>query len=134
MRAESELRFGDDARLLRSVGTADLRPRSRSRFRAVRSQVARPRHCTARTPMMRTLPFVVALLGVRPAYATETGIDGGWVVANGDVADPFGDVDSLGVGWVRINFRLDAWASPDDTTPHGADGLTWFQAYDRIVD
>ena len=37
---------------------------------------------------------MVALLGVHPAYATETGIDGGWVVANGDVADPFADVDS----------------------------------------
>jgi hypothetical protein len=43
-------------------------------------------------------------------------------------------VDSLGVRWVRINFRLDAWSSPDDPTPRGADGLTWFEAYDRVVD
>src|SRR5688572_7696913 len=29
---------------------------------------------------------------------------------------------------------LDDWTAPDDDTPRGPDQLTWFQAYDRIVD
>lgn len=66
--------------------------------------------------------------------ATETGVDLGWVVANGELVDSFAAVDSIGVDWVRINFRLDVWSSPDDATPHGSQGLTWFQTYDRVID
>lgn len=62
-------------------------------------------------------------------------LDIGHVVDNGAVHDDaIAIVDSTGTGWVRINFRIDAWETPDDTTPHGPDGLTWFQAYDRVVD
>ncbi len=86
--------------------------------------------------MMKVLGAVVAVwvTSVEPAHATEAGIDVGWVVSDGNVIDRLPSVDSLGVRWVRINFRLDAWDSPTDATPRGADGLTWFQAYDRVVD
>jgi len=85
--------------------------------------------CTGARPMMRKLPLVVAacaLAHATPAHATEAGIDVGWVVANGVVVDATPVVDPLGVGWVRINFRLDAWTSP--TEPG------WFEAYDQVVD
>lgn len=80
------------------------------------------------------LVIVLALASTRDARATEAGIDAGWVVSNGDVIDRLPAIDSLGVRWVRINFRLDAWLSPDDSTRHGRDALTWFEAYDRVVD
>ena len=60
-----------------------------------------------------------------PAHATEAGIDVGWVVSNGAVIDRLPAVDSLGVRWVRINFRLDIWDAPD---------AAWFAAYDQAVD
>lgn len=69
-----------------------------------------------------------------PADATEAGLDVGWIVAAGTVQAPYDMVESSGVGWVRINFRLDAWNAPDDSTPRGPDQLTWFQAYDRVID
>jgi hypothetical protein len=84
--------------------------------------------------MKNLLVIAVALASAREARATEAGIDAGWVVANGDVVDRLPAIDLLGVRWVRINFRLDAWSSPDDGTPHGAEGLTWFAAYDRVID
>lgn len=76
----------------------------------------------------------LTVVAVPDARATEAGIDVGWVVANGEVIDRLPAVDTLGVRWVRINFRLDAWSSPTDATPRGSAGLTWLQAYDRIVD
>jgi MYXO-CTERM domain-containing protein len=41
-------------------------------------------------------------------------------------------VITTGAPHVRVNFRLDRWTSPTDTTKHG--GYTFFEAYDRIVD
>ncbi|MBA2541636.1 MAG: cellulase family glycosylhydrolase, partial [Deltaproteobacteria bacterium] len=74
------------------------------------------------------------LMAVQSAHATEAGIDAGWVVANGEPVDRVAVIDTLGVRWVRVNFRLDAWASPADPTPHGTEGMTWFAAYDRAID
>lgn len=79
--------------------------------------------------MMRKLPLAVAIATcalATPAHATEPGIDVGWVVSNGVVVDATPVVDPLGVGWVRINFRLDAWTSPLEPG--------WFEAYDQVVD
>lgn len=87
--------------------------------------------------MMRAIPAALAAwltFATTTVHATEPAIDPGWVVANGEIVDSFATVDSLGVAWVRINFRLDAWSSVDDATPHGSEGLTWFQAYDRVID
>lgn len=39
-----------------------------------------------------------------------------------------------GSAWVRVNFILGPWTAPDDPTPHGPQGLTWFETYDRIID
>ena len=85
---------------------------------------------------MRRAHLALALVAVlaAPAAATDTGLDVGHVVDDGVVHDQVADVVSTGVGWVRINFRLDAWNAPDDATPHGPDQLTWFAAYDRVVD
>ena len=85
--------------------------------------------------MFRTLAIAAALLALaKPAHATEAGLDVGHAVENGAVQDVFDQVDATGARWVRINMRLDAWNAPDDATPHGPDGLTWFQAYDRVID
>ncbi len=88
--------------------------------------------------MRRGVPAVLAawltFVDLPSSQATEAGIDVGWVVSNGNVLDRLPSVDALGVRWVRINFRLDAWDFPADQTPHGAEGVTWFQAYDRTID
>ncbi len=83
---------------------------------------------------MRVLVAVVAALCPSLAHATEAGLDVGHVVDAGDVHPVFDQVASTGVDWVRINMRLDAWSAPDDATPHGPDGLTYFEAYDRAID
>lgn len=44
------------------------------------------------------------------------------------------DADALaaaGAEYVRINFILGPWTSPDDTTRH--DGRTWFETYDKVI-
>jgi beta-glucosidase/6-phospho-beta-glucosidase/beta-galactosidase len=33
-----------------------------------------------------------------------------------------------------VNFRLDLWSAPDDATLRGPQMLSWFAAYDRLVD
>lgn len=78
----------------------------------------------------------VAVLGIvgQDAHATEAGIDVGHVVDGAVLHDNVDIVDSTGVGWVRINMRLDDWTSPDDDTRRGPEQLTWFEAYDRVVD
>lgn len=74
-------------------------------------------------------------MGLLLLAALAPALDVGHVIDNGVVHDDaILDVDSTGTGWVRINFRLDAWETPDDPTPHGPDGLTWYAAYDRVVD
>jgi hypothetical protein len=55
---------------------------------------------------------------------------------SGDVVaqiDPVA-IAASGAGWVRVNFVLGPWSSPEDTTPHGALGLSWEETYRQIVD
>ena len=73
--------------------------------------------------MLAVASLALATSGV--AHATESGLDLGWVVTNGEVVDAVDRVDSLGVDWVRINFRLDLWSAPT---------AEWFAAYDRVID
>jgi len=54
------------------------------------------------------------------------GLDVGHVVDGGVVPDHAATVDAVGVGWVRINMRLDAWSSVDDPA--------WLAAYDQVID
>lgn len=51
---------------------------------------------------------------------------------NPQVADPSIIADT-GTGWVRINFILGPWTSPDDTTARGPNHLTWEQTYRQII-
>lgn len=54
------------------------------------------------------------------------GIDVGHVVNNGVIhEDDIAVVDGLGVGWVRINMRLDTGTEVDEA---------WFAIYDRVID
>ena len=46
------------------------------------------------------------------------------------VADPE-VIASTGAGWVRLNFILGPWDSPDDGTLH--DGRTWAETYSQII-
>ena len=84
--------------------------------------------------MMRRLAVVAALSCPATALATEAGLDVGRIVDNATLHDNNVYVDSTGTPWIRLNLRLDDWTAPDDDTPRGPDQLTWFQAYDRIVD
>ena len=54
------------------------------------------------------------------------GIDVGRVVDDKVFHDNAAAVDAVGVGWVRLNLRLDSWTSPTDPG--------WFETYDRVVD
>ncbi|HEY5945254.1 MAG TPA: NBR1-Ig-like domain-containing protein [Kofleriaceae bacterium] len=83
---------------------------------------------------MRRLALVALLQYPLPAFATEAGLDVGHVVDSGSVHADNATVDSTGTPWVRINMRLDAWSAPDDDTRRGPDQLTWFEAYDRVID
>jgi MYXO-CTERM domain-containing protein len=86
--------------------------------------------------MRSLLPFgLVALLGAS-ASASEVGLSGPSLWggnADGAVAAAQA-VEATGTTWVRINARLDVWNAPDDATPRGPQMLTYFQAYDRVID
>ncbi|HEY8078078.1 MAG TPA: hypothetical protein VIF62_28320 [Labilithrix sp.] len=61
------------------------------------------------------------------------GLNLGAPVWNGAIAtDAIQAVVDAAAPTVRLNFRLDQWSSPNDTTKHG--GKTFFEAYDSIVD
>jgi hypothetical protein len=71
-----------------------------------------------------------------PTYATEVGISGP-SVWYGDVNTAVAAANAVaatGAAWARVNMRLDVWTAPDDMTLRGPQKLTYFQAYDRIVD
>src|SRR5687768_3521724 len=84
--------------------------------------------------MRRGLACVALCVCPVVAHATEVGLDVGRVVDNATLHDNNAAVDSTGTPWIRLNLRLDAWTAPDDDTRRGPDQLTWFEAYDRIVD
>lgn len=74
----------------------------------------------------------VALLS-SGADAQVAGINMGVPVYDGKLdEEALAAVITTGATHVRVNFRLDRWTSPTDTTKHG--GYTFFEAYDRIVD
>ena len=86
---------------------------------------------------MRTFFLVVACAAVAaPAVAVEIGLSGPSVYGgNSDGAIAAAKaVEATGTSWVRLNFRLDVWSAPDDSTPRGPQQLSWFAAYDRLVD
>jgi hypothetical protein len=84
--------------------------------------------------MMRRVAFVAALVCPALALATDTGLDVGRIVDGAVMHDNNVSVDSTGTPWVRLNLRLDDWTAPDDDTRRGPEQLTWFEAYDRVVD
>lgn len=80
--------------------------------------------------------FIIFFLGKTLSAQTRIGIDCGQPIDN-----TFGQISqntsvtllsSTCTPWVRVNFILGPWGSPDDTTKHS--GRTWFQAYDEIID
>lgn len=72
-------------------------------------------------------------LSPRDARAQVAGLNMGAPVWKGVVAKDALDASlATGATQIRVNFRLDDWSSPDDTTRHG--GKTFFEAYDAIVD
>jgi hypothetical protein len=76
---------------------------------------------------------IAVTLAPGSARADVAGVNMGAPVWGGVVAEgAMNAAVDTGAHWVRVNFRLDAWAAPGDPTQHG--GRTWFDAYDRIVD
>jgi hypothetical protein len=70
---------------------------------------------------------IATVLPARDAAATAIGIDAGTLVWNGEVqAERLDAVASTGAAWVRVNFRLDVFAGPEDPG--------FLAAYDQIVD
>ena len=80
--------------------------------------------------------FVSALAAsaVAPNAAAQTaGINMGAPVYDGIVATDAARASALtGATHVRVNFRLDKWKSPTDTTK--VNGKTFFEAYDEIIE
>jgi len=71
-----------------------------------------------------------------PARAVEIGLSGPSIYG-GDVDVALAGakaVEATGTTWARLNFRLDVWNGPDDATRRGPQMLTWYEAYDRLVD
>jgi len=94
----------------------------------------------ARTLLIRAaMPRIflaLTLLVAARASAVEVGLSGP-SVESGDVDAALAAaraVEATGTTWARLNFRLDLWSAPDDATPRGPQMLTWYQAYDRLVD
>jgi hypothetical protein len=76
---------------------------------------------------------VVSFAAAHDARAQIAGINMGAPVWDGALAkDALAAAVGTGAPHVRVNFRLDEWSSPSDTTKH--DGRTFFEAYDEIVD
>jgi len=79
------------------------------------------------------LASILALSVVSTARADVAGVNLGAPVWKGVIAeDALTATTSSGAHYVRVNFRLDDWASPDDPTKIA--GKTWFEVYDHIVD
>jgi len=84
------------------------------------------------------LVFCACICHCLSAAALEYGINNGAPInaQNGNISHT-NDAQVLadtGTGWVRINFILGPWSSPEDATPRGAQGLSWFGTYDKIID
>ncbi len=80
--------------------------------------------------------LVLALVVAGRAGAVEVGLSGP-SVENGDADAAVAAaraVEATGTTWARLNFRLDVWSAPDDATRRGPQLLTWYEAYDRLVD
>src|SRR6185503_2239806 len=80
--------------------------------------------------------LALTLLFAARAGAVEVGLSGP-SVQSGDVDGAIAAakaVEATGTTWARLNFRLDVWSAPDDVTRRGPQMLTWFEAYDRLVD
>src|SRR5215813_1075713 len=85
---------------------------------------------------MKIVAVLALVLAAPRAFAVEVGISGPSVF-NGDAAGAVAEAQRLaatGATWSRLNFRLDVWNAPDDMTRRGPQNLTWFEAYDQLVD
>ncbi|MDB4965039.1 MAG: hypothetical protein JWN44_728 [Myxococcales bacterium] len=85
---------------------------------------------------MRMSFLALVLFVAVPASAVEVGLSGPSVFG-GNVEGALAAaraIEGTGTAWVRVNFRLDVWSAPDDATARGPQLLTWFAAYDRLVD
>ena len=82
------------------------------------------------------LAAALLLTIVSPARAVEIGLSGPSIYGGNVDAAVAGAkaVEATGTTWARLNFRLDVWSGPDDATRRGPQMLTWYEAYDRIVD
>jgi hypothetical protein len=88
---------------------------------------------------MRKLALVTAAaaLSLAGSYGTAqaqtAGINMGAPVYDGIISmDAVKASVGTGAAHVRVNFRLDKWKSPNDTTKY--DGKTFFEAYDAIIE
>jgi len=93
-------------------------------------------HGTRRALPARMRGSLIVVLLAGSAQAMEAGLSGPslW---NGDADAAVAAavaIEQTGASWARINFRLDLWSAPDDATLRGPQQLTYFQAYDRVVD
>jgi hypothetical protein len=86
--------------------------------------------------MRSLLPLALVAASAVPAGATGIGLSGP-SVWNGDASSAVAGaqaVEATGTAWARVNVRLDVWNAPGDPTLRGPQQLTWFQAYDRVID
>jgi hypothetical protein len=77
--------------------------------------------------------IALPLLLARDAGAQVAGLNMGAPVFDGKLhREALDAVIATGAPYVRVNFRLDQWTRPSDSTKH--DGYTFFEAYDTIVE
>jgi hypothetical protein len=94
------------------------------------------RHAACCWPAVRNIlvasTLAVLVLAEGEASAQVAGLNLGAPVYGGQVTTDLDAVLATGAPYVRVNFRLDQWSSPGDTTK--VNGKTFFEAYDGIVD
>lgn len=86
--------------------------------------------------VLSAVVLLLLFVSVR-CHALEYGINNGAPInAQTGAISPANDGQILaetGAKWIRVNFILGPWSSPDDTTARGPQNLSWFETYDQIV-
>ena len=74
--------------------------------------------------------FFFAVLAVQ-SHALKMALNPNSPISSGIIKTDAASFKETGADWVRINCRADLWNGPADTNRHN--GMTWFEAYDAII-
>ena len=80
---------------------------------------------------MKTYLFIFLTCLAVQSFALKMALNPNAPIWNGVIKTDAASFKKTGAKWVRINCRRDLWTGPSDTNKHN--GMTWFDAYDSII-